>query len=448
MKKINFNYAIILFVLVTTLMFSCNKNEFNVVPEPDNSDTKFVNSTFNEYFEVGTKTSYAAADVTLTTGVWNLNDALLGGSASDIKNGNKSVRIQNVGKFTMKFDKTNGAGTVEIKHAKYGTDASSTWELYASTNAGTTWTKIGNTITTSLSTLTAQTFTANISGNVRFEIRKISGGTARINIDDISIDDYTAVTVPTRDNNMALGNPSAAVADVASPNNYLMVKTQYTLSYNNSKKTSNWVSWHLNTAWLGTAPRQDDFRSDATLPSTWTKATPSNYTNSGFDKGHMCPSADRNGSIEDNSATFLMTNMIPQAPNNNQITWGNLEDYSRTLVSGGKELYIISGPYGQGGTGSNGTFSVITNSITVPAKTWKIIVVLNEGTNDISRITNTTRVIAVLMPNNQTCNSQVWGYYRTSVDNIESLTGYDFLSNVPTTIQSVIEASTDAVVIN
>jgi endonuclease G len=65
------------------------------------------------------------------------------------------------------------------------------------------------------------------------------------------------------------------------------------------------------------------------------------------------------------------------------------------------------------------------------------------GTNDVSRVTTSTRVIAVLMPNDQTCSSQPWGYYRTTVDNIESLTGYDFLSLVSASTQSVIEAKVD-----
>ena len=52
-------------------------------------------------------------------------------------------------------------------------------------------------------------------------------------------------------------------------------------------------------------------------------------------------------SIEDNAATFFMTNMMPQTPDNNRNTWGNLEDYSRELVSQGKELYIPhSAPWG------------------------------------------------------------------------------------------------------
>jgi endonuclease G len=137
--------------------------------------------------------------------------------------------------------------------------------------------------------------------------------------------------------------------------------------------------------------------------------------------------------------------MVPQAPKNNQITWANLENYSRSLVSAGYELYIISGVYGQGGTGSNGTKQTISSkNIVVPAYVWKIIVVLPVGTNDISRISTSTRVIAVWMPNTQTVSSQAWGYYRTTVDYIESKTGYNFLSNVSSTIQATIEAKTDA----
>jgi endonuclease G, mitochondrial len=79
----------------------------------------------------------------------------------------------------------------------------------------------------------------------------------------------------------------------------------------------------------------------------------------------------------------------------------------------------------------------------VPAQTWKIIVVLPEGDNDIKRITTSTRVIAVLVPNSQSCSEKEWGEYRVSVDQIEKLTGYDFLSNVPGAVQRVIEARVD-----
>ncbi len=66
-----------------------------------------------------------------------------------------------------------------------------------------------------------------------------------------------------------------------------MVKPQYALSYNRSKGTANWVSWQLNSSWLGHMDRQNDFRPDDTLPAGWERVTPSVYSRSGYDKGHI-----------------------------------------------------------------------------------------------------------------------------------------------------------------
>jgi endonuclease G len=244
---------------------------------------------------------------------------------------------------------------------------------------------------------------------------------------------------------MALGNPSNATTDVVNTNNYLMVKSQFALSYNNARGQANWVSWHLSPAWKGPAARCNCFSSDNTLPSTFFKAATSNYTGTGFDRGHMCPSEDRDGSSTDNAATFLMTNIMPQAPNLNQITWVGLENYCRTLMNAGNELYIISGGIGNGGTGSNGglTTTIGSGKIAVPSHCWKVVVAIPDGANDLSRINSSTRVIAVNMPNVQTVNSQPWGNYRISVDALESLTGYNFNSNVSDSIQAIIEAAPD-----
>jgi endonuclease G len=135
--------------------------------------------------------------------------------------------------------------------------------------------------------------------------------------------------------------------------------------------------------------------------------------------------------------------MIPQAPKNNQITWANLENYCRTLVNAGNELYIISGPYGQGGAGSNGAKTTVGNGVVVPSKTWKIILVLPAGSNDLGRVTTSTRVIAVVMPNDQTCSNNPWGSYRVSVDSIETLTGFDFFKAIPAAVQDALEAAVD-----
>ncbi|MDF5722418.1 MAG: DNA/RNA non-specific endonuclease [Rhizonema sp. PD37] len=241
---------------------------------------------------------------------------------------------------------------------------------------------------------------------------------------------------------LTMGNPSNAAT--FNNTNYLLAKSQYVLSYNCNKGISNWASWQLNRSWLGNAARQNNFRSDTSLPSGCNQVTDSNYSGSGFDRGHMTPSADRSNSTTNNSATFLMTNIIPQAPDSNQGVWADLEDYSRDLVQkGGKELYIMSGGYGVGGSGSKGTASTIASGkVTVPNRTWKIIVVLDRPGN-ASSVTNATRVIAVDIPNTQGIRNNNWKTYRVSVDSIEKKTGYDFLTNVPTKIQSVIEAKVD-----
>ncbi|MFW9262256.1 EndoU domain-containing protein [Nostoc sp. CALU 546] len=155
-----------------------------------------ISATISEGFESGQKGAYAVADVTLSTGVWNLNDALIGNTSSDVKTGAQSTRIRNSGKVTMKFDRSTGIGTVTIKHAKYGNDANTIWGLWCSTTSGTSWTAVGSTITTSSKSLQTATFTPNISGIARCEIRKTDGTSNRTNIDDIVITDYGSSTSP------------------------------------------------------------------------------------------------------------------------------------------------------------------------------------------------------------------------------------------------------------
>ena len=243
--------------------------------------------------------------------------------------------------------------------------------------------------------------------------------------------------------NMAFGNPSNATTSTSNPTNYLLVKTQYSMSYHRDQGKPNWVSWHLDPTWIGSTSRQDDFRADPSLPSGWYEVGSSSYSGSGFDRGHNCPSADRTYSVTDNQATFFMDNMMPQAPTNNQQTWAHLEDYGRTLVGQGNEVYIVAGSYGVGGTGSNGFASTIDNGrVTVPARTWKALIVLPQGSNDLTRVTTSTRVIAVDMPNSNSIGTS-WGSYRTSVDAIESATGYNLYSNLSATLQSTLESRVD-----
>ena len=80
-----------------------------------------TSTLLNEGFEAGGKSAYAAANVTLGSGSWYLDDALTGNTTSDRKTGSWSARVRELGKVRMNFNVAS-AGTVTIQHAKYGSD--------------------------------------------------------------------------------------------------------------------------------------------------------------------------------------------------------------------------------------------------------------------------------------------------------------------------------------
>ena len=408
--------------------------------------------TTQEGFETGSKTAYASANVTLASGSWNLNDALIGSLSSDIKAGTSAARLRNSGTVTMNFDRT-GAGTVTVKYATYGSDSPGTWALFASQNHGSSWSQVGSALSTS-GTLRSASFNVKLPSAVRFSLRKLDGSSNRIDLDDVAITDYAGggsggsggtgggsggtgggVTGASVSVHTKLGLPSAA--STTNFSDYLSVKSQYVLAYDSTRKTPHWVSWELNSAYLGSQARLDNFRPDDTLPPSMPQATLADFSGSGYDRGHMCPSGDRTASAAANSLTFYLSNMVPQAANNNQGPWEKLETYSRTLASQGKELFVISG-----GTGNAGTIGA---GVVVPDSTFKVIAVLDQPGQGPANVTVNTRLIAIVIPNDngQVAKSDDWKPYRVSVRSIESLTNLDFLSDVARSTQDTIETRVD-----
>lgn len=234
---------------------------------------------------------------------------------------------------------------------------------------------------------------------------------------------------------LALGNPSNATNSAANQDNYLMVNKAYALSYNSSRGTANWVSWRIAESDFGATDRQNNFRPNPNLPPNFKRVTPTDYAGSGFDRGHLCPSADRSSSEEANSLTFLMTNMIPQTGDLNRNVWEELETYSRNLVKKGNvDLYVFAGVYGEKGK--------LKKKITIPTNCWKIIVAVPEGAS-VSAVNENTHVIAVDMPNATGIASEDWRKFRTTVRSIEQKTGYNFLSNLPQDLQDALETKTE-----
>jgi endonuclease G len=189
------------------------------------------------------------------------------------------------------------------------------------------------------------------------------------------------------------------------------------------------VSWRLRKEDIGNAAR-GAFSPDYLLPKgVIARVTSRDYEGSGFDRGHMCPAKDRSATPADSAATFYMTNVVPQSPASNQKGWERLEDYCRRLTRDGHVLYIACGPNGVGGVGKAGAADEIGKGrkITVPHKLWKVVLVLPREDAEPRK---NSRVIAVIMPNNQSVGFD-WAKYRTTTSAVEKLTKFRFFGNVP-----------------
>ena len=243
---------------------------------------------------------------------------------------------------------------------------------------------------------------------------------------------------------MALGNPSGATTDPSKTNNYLIARSQYAMSYNGFHHQPNWVSWSYSSADSGSTARTDAWSVETALPSGYYRVGTSTFGSSfgeSWDRGHMCPSADRTSTVIDNEMTFRMSNIIPQAAQNNQGLWANFETESRNLAADGDEILIICGP-------AEFTANRIPNQMSVPASVWKIIVEVPNATSTTpayQRVTTNSRVIALLTPNTGT-GLGTWQSYITSVEEIEAITGLNFFSNVnpavATYLKNVVDTGT------
>lgn len=239
--------------------------------------------------------------------------------------------------------------------------------------------------------------------------------------------------------NIRFGMPSPKGIDRS---HYLVERPQYVLSYNARTRTPNWVSWCLRKDDIGNSMR-GPFEPDPLLPQNFPHVTTHVYDGSGFDRGHMCPARDRSRQQKDMDTTFFMTNVVPQSPNCNQLGWERLETYCRQLARD-HVLHICCGPHGVGGEGRNGKRDYIGRGnleVTVPAKVWKVILVLP---HEKAEPRKNTRTIAVIMPNDQSVDFD-WTHYRVPVRAVEKMTGYTFFPRIDPEVAAEIKRDADNV---
>jgi DNA/RNA endonuclease G (NUC1) len=276
--------------------------------------------------------------------------------------------------------------------------------------------------------------TALAAGNAVFRATAATGATSTLTLttEVASLADPSIYRDP-----LAFGAPSDG-----NPFDEIRVsRPQYTLSYNTARGTPNWVAYQLSQATRGDLPgyRCDCFTVDpAVTPIGDPGISTADYTNSGFDRGHMVRSNDRELAHGDQATTYYMANIVPQYANLNQGRWADFESYLQTLVDGPThpQVYIVAGPRGE-------AMRIADGRVAVPTNTWKVAVVLAAGMtpDQVRNPGDVIDLIAVDMPNLSTLpRDGNWQAHKTTVDAIEAATGYDLLSALPDVAEAILES--------
>ena len=207
-------------------------------------------------------------------------------------------------------------------------------------------------------------------------------------------------------------------------NEIRLKRTAFTLSYNNDYKTPNWVAWELTRdETKGTESRKSKFEPDPNLPEP--RVEHSDYTNSGYDRGHMAPAADMKWSEKAMEESFYMSNICPQNRKLNRDDWGDLEEKCREWAKKYGRVYIACGPiYDKASPKRIGK-----HQVAVPDRFFKVVLIYNRK-NPIA--------MGFLFENK--AHYQNLKNYMVKVDQVEEETGLDFFSKLPDDVENRIES--------
>ena len=207
------------------------------------------------------------------------------------------------------------------------------------------------------------------------------------------------------------------------PSNDLVRHIYYTLSYNEQYEQANWVYYVLTDSMVLNSgeERRNSFKIDKLVVTGSAKS--SDYTKSGYDRGHLCPAADMGFSPISMSESFLMSNVSPQAPDFNRGIWKELETDVRNWAKKEHKIIVVTGPVFKNNKGTIGE-----DKVTVPGYFFKLIY----------DTTDEPKLIAFLLPNAKS-NRPITDF-AVSTDSVESLTGYDFFSQLPDELEARLES--------
>ena len=211
----------------------------------------------------------------------------------------------------------------------------------------------------------------------------------------------------------------------------------YSLEYSYKYKHSYWIAYRFDNTTGGNVGRNEAYKPDPELPSQYA-AKHNDYTNSGYTRGHLCASSDRQYSKEANQQTFYMSNISPQSGNGfNQSgsAWNTGEDkvqaWGYNISRSTDTLYVVKG----GTIGEGMIKGYIKNEIAIP-KYFFMAVLFRSGDN--------YKAIGFYMPHENLKadpDKKDPKKYLMSIDALEQETGIDFFHNLPDNIENTVEAT-------
>ena len=207
----------------------------------------------------------------------------------------------------------------------------------------------------------------------------------------------------------------------------ILRRTGYTASYNSDTRLPNWVAWQL-TAEHTSGPHKRggiDFAEDEDVPEP--RATDWDYYRSGYDRGHLCPSADNKWSEAAQRESFLFTNICPQNHSLNAGDWNEMEQQCRRWADELGSIYIVSGPILYKGRHK----TIGKNKVVVPEAFFKVVLRTGED----------PKAIGFIYKNAE--GNRPKGDYVNTVDEVERLTGIDFFPSLPDDVEAKVEAAAD-----
>ncbi len=206
----------------------------------------------------------------------------------------------------------------------------------------------------------------------------------------------------------------------------------FTVYYNSHLHLPNCVVYTLTAnETRGRSERQETFEQDEKVHGC---ARSEEYAGSGFDRGHMAPAGDFKWNDEAMASTFKMSNICPQNHELNKGMWNDLELKVREWARRDKKLVVYTGPVFE----SSKPETIVQRRsgrkgrVAVPTGFFKVI---------YSPSSRPTRAIAFVMPN-KACDGDLRQYV-VSVDEVERLTGIDFLSGLPAEQQKRLQAESN-----